>query len=98
MPYEVFTTSATDRMLKKLARQVQRHVLQEAARLVEDPIAGSQLEGELRGFRCVRTIFMRTHYRIVYQFNPTKKAVTIVTIGSRENFYQQLRRLKLRSQ
>jgi len=56
MLYEITITGAAERMLKKLARPVQEYVVQEAKQLAEKPLAGSQLEGELRKLRCLRTV------------------------------------------
>lgn len=97
MPYEITITRAAERMLKKLAPPVRKHIAKEAIQLAEAPLTGSQLAGELRGLRCVHSVYRRTDYRIVYHVNAAHKEVTILAVGSRENFYKQLRGLKLKS-
>jgi len=60
--------------------------------LKKDPYRCPLLSGTFTGFRKVALGAPGGEYRIVYVLDEKLKAVNIVFIGSRENFYKELQR------
>lgn len=93
MSYTVFTTPSGHRSLRKLSKSAQRHVIQEARKLADEPFIGQQLHGEFRQLRSLHTRFRSTDYRIAYEVHSDQQEVAVHYVGSRENFYKELKRL-----
>lgn len=96
MPHELLIVRAADRRLRKLPVQVRKHLIEATQILRTQPLTGKQLDGELRRFRCLRTVYRRTHYRIVYQVQRRPPQVIIRAVGTRQNFYRELQTQKLK--
>lgn len=96
MEYGLYTTSSGKRALKKLPREVKRHLLEKLQALKTDPRLGEQLEGEFRSLRSLHTQSAGTDYRVAYEVDDKEQAVIIWYASSRENFYKELRRLPLK--
>jgi mRNA-degrading endonuclease RelE of RelBE toxin-antitoxin system len=61
--------------------------------LEEDPSEkGSLLQGFSPGLRKIKIFHAGVQYRAVYDIAKDKKEVLVIFIGSRENFYKELRR------
>lgn len=96
MGYAVTMTSPAHRMLRKLPPQVRKHLIKKAQKLSAKPDLGQSLEGVLRGFLSLHTVYRRTHYRIVYEISHRLKEVIVRGAGPRENLYRKLERMHLR--
>ena len=53
---------------------------------------GSPLQGVSPCFRYIKIFHAGVQYRAVYDMAKDKKEVLVIFIGSRENFYKELRR------
>ncbi|WP_342399414.1 type II toxin-antitoxin system RelE/ParE family toxin [Weizmannia sp. FSL W8-0676] len=60
----------------------------------EDPSVGDPKLGDLEGYFCVNIRHLRIEYRICYTVEEDENGelVVIIMIGSRENFYRDLKR------
>lgn len=96
MAYQLVTVPATRRVLKKLPRNVRKHLINKVQILVENPHYGEQLEGHWRFLRALHTRYKGTDYRVVYEVDNTTKQIIIRFTASRENFYRRLREMKLK--
>ena len=96
MKYELRTTKSFERSFKKLPRQVFTHIEKEVFKLESNPESGEPLKGEFKGVYSLHTKLRRTHYRVAYSINNKTHQIDLLYVASRENFYQQLRRLKLK--
>jgi|SRR3989338_9958127 len=94
--YELVTTPPARKALKRLPRQVRHHIVEVAANLKDNPEYGDQLQSPWKFLRSLHTIYRRTHYRLVYEVDVSRKYIFIHFVNTRENFYQKLRRLKLK--
>lgn len=97
MPHEVVIVPAAARQLRKLPSQVRAHLVARARTLGNQPHAGKRLEGTLRAFHCLRTVYRRTHYRIVYSVQDRTAQIIIRAVGTRQNFYRELQSQKLKA-
>ena len=90
------TVPSGHRALKKLPSSVRKHIIDAIQVLSIDPYRGEQLEGQWKFLRSLHTVFIRTHYRIVYEVDEKRKYVVIRFAASRENFYRTLRQLQMK--
>jgi Plasmid stabilisation system protein. len=60
--------------------------------LQTNPYQGEFLKGEFRNLRKYTFRHLSTEYRIVYRLQEDKRVVILVMVGSREGFYERLRR------
>ncbi|WP_240377953.1 type II toxin-antitoxin system mRNA interferase toxin, RelE/StbE family [Bacillus piscicola] len=62
--------------------------------LQKDPLIGESKKGDLKGFSCLDVKHIRTSYRICYTLeeDDNGELVLVVMIGTRENFYPELKR------
>lgn len=94
--YQLLTVPSGRRAIKKLPPPIRRHIVDIIQLLTKDPYYGEQLEGQWRFLRSLHTVYMRTHYRVVYEVDENLKQIIIRFAASRENFYRTLRQLQMK--
>lgn len=62
-------------------------------KIAQDPWCGDQKTGNLKVFFTKDFRHNKTSYRIAYTIGPEREIVVVVLAGSRENFYQELKRV-----
>jgi mRNA interferase RelE/StbE len=83
--------------LKKLSK-TDRVLFQKIIAAVEsirtDPSIGDPKQGDLKGFSCLDVQHQRTNYEIAYRLETDEDGnlVAVIMIGTRENFYSNLKR------
>lgn len=84
MKYRIEITPTALSMLKNIKdRRINKAIQERIERLIDDPDKqGKELHGELRGYRCVRTVGQR--YRIIYRIKNSAIIVLIVAVGLRK--------------
>jgi len=92
MSYRIEFEKRALQQLKKLDPQIYRKVMEKIRDLKENPHKYPLLSGTLTSFRKIALGTPGGEYRIVYALDEKFKAVNIVFIGSRENFYKELQR------
>jgi len=91
--YKLIIPRSVENDLKKLPPQVQRKiVLKHLPAVQANPQQGKFLQKQFRKLRKYRLSYLGTEYRIVYKVSESVKLITIIMIGSRENFYERLKR------
>lgn len=96
MRYQLVTVPASRQAIKKLPRNVREHIINTVQILTTEPEKGEQLQPPLRSFRSIHTTFSNTQYRIVYEVDVSNQQIIIRYAAPRENFYRDLRHLKLK--
>jgi mRNA-degrading endonuclease RelE of RelBE toxin-antitoxin system len=96
MPYQLFITSAGQRSLRKLPSDVHKHLFDELQQLKTHPVQGEQLKGKYRFLRSLHTRFNNIEYRAIYQLIEKKREVIILYVATRENFYRNVEKLRLK--
>lgn len=94
--YSVLITPTGQRSLKKLPKSLQKSLLELVLSLKQTPFLGEKLKGSLAFLRSLHTRIKNTDYRVAYEIVETKSEIVIHYLASRENFYKQLERLKLK--
>lgn len=93
--YEVKYSKAAERYFKKLVDKKLRGVFKSAIETISDnPYAGSQKSGDLKGIYGYDVKYIGISYEIAYHiYEEENQYVVVILAGTRENFYDDLKRL-----
>lgn len=92
--YELRFLKPAERYFKKIREKG----LQEAFKIAlekisNDPSIGDQKKGDLAGIWCYDVFYNKTNYEIAYRiYEEEGQLVVIIMAGTRENFYEELKR------
>ncbi|BAQ09947.1 rele/stbe family addiction module toxin [Bacillus sp. OxB-1] len=92
--YKVLFTSAAERYFKKLKEKTLKGAFEEALlALSENPYLGSPKQGDLSGIYGYDVKYKGSSYEIAYTiYEANGKQVVVLLAGTRENFYDELKR------
>ncbi len=92
--YELLFSSAAERYLKKIKEKPLRAAYKATfLKIVENPYMGRPKKGDLSGIYGYDIYYKGTNYEIAYTIKETNgKKVIVLLAGTRENFYEQLKR------
>ncbi|HOX29457.1 MAG TPA: type II toxin-antitoxin system RelE/ParE family toxin [bacterium] len=92
--YEVLFSPAAARYLKKIKERALKEEFRRAvSSIAENPYAGSAKKGDLSGIYGYDVRRAGISYEIAYMiFENERKRVVVVLAGTRENFYEQLKK------
>ena len=92
MRYEVYLSLRAEKQYQNLDPHIQRKIKAELLELEDEPYSkGFSLYGPGPGLRYVKMSHAGVQYRAVYDISEDKKEVLVIFMGSRENFYKELR-------
>lgn len=94
--YAVLLMPSGKRSLKKLPKPIQKQLLQKSLELKNDPLQGPKLQGVVHFVRSLHIRMQNSDYRIAYEIIEQQRVILVHYIASRENFYSELLRLRLR--
>jgi mRNA-degrading endonuclease RelE of RelBE toxin-antitoxin system len=92
MSYSIFLSRKAEKQYKKLDLQISNRIKHKLNILKQYPHKGFALSGKYTGLRYLKVIYKRVEYRVVYDISDESKEVLIIFLGTRENFYKELRR------
>ncbi|HOO34071.1 MAG TPA: type II toxin-antitoxin system RelE/ParE family toxin [Thermotogota bacterium] len=92
--YEIkFTTAAKKYFKKIVSKELKKEFQAALSNISVDPYIGSRKTGDLKEFYGYDVFYSGTNYEIAYLiFETPEQKVVIVLAGTRENFYEQLKR------
>lgn len=90
--YQVIIPNSVKRDLRRIDKAVAKVVIQQLDKLALNPFLGSPLLGNLSHLMKINIRQQTIEYRIVYKIVEARLEVHVVHIGTRENFYNELRR------
>ena len=96
MSYALFVSPSGHTSLRKLPTEVKRLLQPEMQRLADEPMLGSPLQGALRFLRSLHIMCRGVQYRVAYEVDEVDKEILIHYVSTRENFYKELARLKVK--
>lgn len=67
-------------------------LIRQQQEIVSHPLIGTQLKGDLKKFRSLDFKFERIELRICYAYCEEKNHIDFVYAGTRENFYDKVKR------
>lgn len=80
------------KQIKKKAPKLYDEITLQQEEILKDPSIGYYLRGDLKDFRCHDFKFQRVSLRICYAYFQEDNFVQFVYCGTRENFYDDLKR------
>lgn len=89
IPWKIKLTPEAHKILSKLHPEQKKLIKKALKELCDSPHRGSELQGELAGFKS----FKPKRYRIIYRISVEKRNIEIYYIGHRRNIYEEFRKL-----
>jgi mRNA-degrading endonuclease RelE of RelBE toxin-antitoxin system len=84
---------AARRFVKKIRDVRLKTKIQDALKLImNDYRIGELKKGDLAGIYCYDVFHDGTNYEIAYRFEEQQLVILVIMIGTRENFYDELKR------
>lgn len=92
--YEVRFLPQAEKYFKKIKDKSLMAAFHQALQAIsKDPYAGHEKKGDLAGIYGWDVYYARTNYEIAYRvYEENEQLVIIILAGTRENFYEQLKR------
>ena len=93
--YEINYSKSAERYLKKIKDKQLLGAFKSAIdKLRKNPYIGSQKTGDLRGIYGYDVKYSGVNYELAYRiYEEENRFVVVVLAGTRENFYEELKRL-----
>lgn len=94
MMYEILFSSAAERYFKRIKEKPLRELYRETwLAIAKDPYIGQVKHGDLAGIYGYDVKYQGVNYEIAYTVHEkTDKKIVVLLAGTRENFYEQLKR------
>lgn len=92
--YKLVLSKSSQKFIKKISDKGLKNKIKEGLdRIKEDYTVGSRKTGDLKGFWSLDVYYNKTNYEICYELIENEgKIILVVMIGTRENFYKELKR------
>jgi mRNA interferase RelE/StbE len=92
--YEIIFSSAAERFFKKIKEKPLKEAYKNALlEISQNPYIGHAKSGDLAGIYGYDVKYQGVNYEIAYTIHETNgKKVVVLLAGTRENFYEQLKR------
>jgi mRNA interferase RelE/StbE len=93
--YNVEFSKSAERYLKKIKDKNLKQAFHDALiKIKADPYIGTMKTGDLRGIYGYDVRYAGVNYELAYRiFEENNKLVVVILAGTRENFYEELKRL-----
>ena len=91
--YQIVITPSSKKAAKKLPKQAREEIIKQSQKLKENPYLGEKLSGSLHFLYSFHIKFENVNYRLAYTIDKSRRQIIIHLIGSREGFYERLKRL-----
>ncbi len=87
-------SSSAQKFIKKISdKRLKDKIKLGLDKIRDDYTVGSRKTGDLRGFWSLDIFYNKTNYEICYEvIEDDGKVIIVVMIGTRENFYKELKR------
>lgn len=90
--HEIIVPKSVIKEIKKLGKPISQKVKHALCAIAENPYLGLPLSGELSAIRKWAFQDRGIQYRIAYEIFEDRVEVKIILVGTRENFYKELKR------
>ena len=90
--YELVVINSAARQLKKYDKPIRNKIISALDKIAENPFIGEVLKGNLSILYSYHIKVTGVEYRIAYQIKEQELVVVIIQMGTRENFYEELRK------
>lgn len=83
--FKVLFSKPAEKAFLKLGSSDQKKISKAIGKLIENPILGDKLKGELQG----QYKLYAWPYRVIYSINNVNKVILVTTIGHRQGIYKR---------
>lgn len=92
--YKLVLSKASQKFIKKISNNGLKEKIKTGLdRIKENYTVGKRKTGDLKGFWSLDVYYNKTNYEICYELIEDEgKVIIVVMIGTRENFYKELKR------
>lgn len=92
--YKLVLSKASQKFIKKISDKGLKNKIKDGLdRIKEDYTVGDRKTGDLKGFWSLDVYYNKTNYEICYELIEDQgKVIIVLMIGTRENFYKELKR------
>lgn len=90
--YELVVLSTPAKQLRKFDKNIRSAIINSLEKIAENPFIGEMLKGDLSTIYSYHLKIAGTEYRIAYQIEEQEIVVIVLQIGTRENFYKELKK------
>ena len=92
MSYQVSLSKKAKKQYKNFDQHIRKKIKHNLQQLEEKPYEGFSLSGKYADLRYIKTTYKGVDYRAVYDISEDENLVLVIFLGTRENFYKELRR------
>ena len=89
---KVLQSGVFARTVKKLQKKEKAALDRAVKKVMGDPMAGDLKVGDLAGVRVFKSKVNAQQYLLGYQYSESAVTLTLLALGSHENFYRDLKR------
>ena len=86
---KIFQSRQFERKVKKFTKQEKKSLDKQILKIADNPVAGSEKKGDLRGVYVHKFKIKHTQYMLSYRF--TEENLELIMIGPHENYYRDLK-------
>lgn len=90
--YELVVLNSAARQLRKFDKPARSRIIAALEKIAENPYSGELLKGDLATIFSYHLKVAGIDYRIAYQVKEQEIVVLVLQIGTRENFYDELKK------
>ncbi|MDF2535576.1 MAG: hypothetical protein K0R18_1735 [Bacillales bacterium] len=90
--YEVVILNSVARQLRNFDKPIKNKIITTLEKIAENPFVGERLKGNLTTIYSYHLKIASVEYRIAYQIREQEIIIVIMQIGTRENFYEELKK------
>jgi len=90
--YELIVLNSAAGELRKFDKPIRTKIFASLEKIAENPYIGELLKGDLETIYSYHLKVTGVEYRISYQIREQEIVVVVMQIGTRENFYEDLKR------
>ena len=92
MSYKVSLSKKAKKQYENLDRHIRKKIKNNLQQLEDTPYEGFTLSGNYSDLRYIKLSHKGVGYRAVYDISDDENLVLVIFLGTRENFYKELRR------
>lgn len=92
MSYQVSLSKKAKKQYEKFDQHIKKKLKHNLQQLEEKPYEGFSLSGKYADLRYIKITHKGVNYRAVYDISEDEKLALVIFLGTRGNFYKELRR------
>ena len=89
---QVFQYPAFEKVVKKLHSNAKQDLDNSLKKLIKNPLSGEMKKSDLNGIRVYKFKMVNQLTLVAYIYNETDDSISLLAIGSHENFYRDLKK------